>query len=1089
MDGKQYLRSDEHPRDLWRLLAAILVFLYIGAMFIMSRSDLHAVFEPPLLLPIMNTLFAGLIPIAVSIIAARTYLSSGLNSLLFMGCGMMTFGFGAVLAGWLISGQQGPNVNVTIYNSAALLGSVFHALGAVLTLKKETPETMPERRNFKLIKAYSGMFLLVFLFTLATLQGITPPFFIQGVGPTLLRQSVLGSAVILFLLSALVMMRIFTQRKLDFHYWYSLSLLMIALGLFAFFLQRSVGSPIGWLGRSGQYIGGVFALIAVLITFKSARIKGVSMQSAVAGLFRDAELSYRALVETITDAIVSFQQDGKIIQWNTAAEKVFGYRQSEAVGSSLFDLVIGETSIEMFRKEVNHLKAVDDQIKVGKPMEITGKTKDGAIIPMEVSTSAMKARDQWSFVCVFRNITERKNAEAAIQKLNDELEHKVTERTYQLNELNRELKTEITERIQVESNLRDALAESQRFREALDHVSAYIYMKDHQSRYVYANRPTLELFGCSAEELIGCDDSRFFPPDTIKRLREVDSRVFLGEQTAEEIDVADAEGGRRVYWEAKAPIYAEPESHTIWGLVGISTDITAQRRAEENYLTLFREMLDGFALQEIICDEEGRPTDYRFLAINPAFERMTGMKAEDVIGKTVLETLPGTEHHWIETYGKVALTGEPAFFENYSDELKKYFEVTAFRPASNQFACIFADITNRKQSEKEKVRLESQLFQSQKMEAIGTLAGGIAHDFNNILAAIIGYTELASDEDQKELKKQYLQETLKGAERAKNLVRQILTFSRQDGQEKKPLDIKLLLKESIKFLRASIPATIEIQQSLTDESCNIMADPTQMHQVIMNLCTNATHAMKQAGGVLTIGLSAIELSRAEIPRYPDLKPGPYVLLTVRDTGCGIDPAHIQRIFDPFFTTKTRDEGTGLGLSVVFGIVKNHNGIINVYSDQGKGSSFNIYLPRIINEVITSESVVGAVAHGTERILFVDDEPALVDIGTLMLSSLGYEIAGATSSMDALDLFRAEPQRFDLVITDMTLPKMTGIDLSREILQIRPDIPIILCSGIRDSETEAQVASLGIRAYCIKPLTRMDLSRVIRETMDGHENLF
>ena len=507
MDGKQDLRSDEHPLDLWRLLAAILVFLYLGAMFIMSRSDLKAVFEPPLLLPIMNTIFAGLIPIAVSIIAARTYLFSGLNSILFMGCGMMTFGSGAVLAGWLISGQQGPNVNVTIYNTAALLGSVFHALGAILALKK-TPETMPVRRNFNLILAYSGMFLLVFFLTLATLQGITPPFFIQGVGPTLLRQSALGTAVILFLLSALVLMRFFTQRKLDFHYWYSLSLLMIALGLFAFFLQKSVGSPIGWLGRSGQYIGGIYAMIAVLITFKSARLKGVTMQSAVAGLFRDAELSYRALVETITDAIVSFQQDGKIIQWNTAAEKVFGYRQSEAVGSSLFDLVIGEASIEMFRKEVNHLKAVDDQIKVGKQMEITGKRQDGSVIPLEVSTSAMKARDQWSFVCVFRNITERKNAEVAINKLNDELEHKVIERTAQLNGVNRELKMEIIERTQVESNLRDALAESQRFREALDHVSAYIYMKDHQSRYVYANRPTLELFGCSAEELIGCDDSR-----------------------------------------------------------------------------------------------------------------------------------------------------------------------------------------------------------------------------------------------------------------------------------------------------------------------------------------------------------------------------------------------------------------------------------------------------------------------------------------------------------------------------------------------------------------------------------------------------
>jgi len=521
----------------------------------------------------------------------------------------------------------------------------------------------------------------------------------------------------------------------------------------------------------------------------------------------------------------------------------------------------------------------------------------------------------------------------------------------------------------------------------------------------------------------------------------------------------------------------------VTGMVASIEDITSRKQTEENYRTLFREMIDGFALHEIICDEEGRPIDYRFLVVNPAFERMTGLKAEELVGRTVLEVLPKTERHWIESYGQVALTGEPVLFENYAVELEKHFQVTSFQSAPNQFACIFADITDRKLAEAEKANLEKQLFQSQKMEAIGTLAGGVAHDFNNILAAIIGYTEMATEESQKEIQSRYLQETLKGAERAKNLVKQILTFSRQDGHEKKPLDIKLLLKEAIKFLRASIPATIEIRQRLTDESCNILADPTQMHQVIMNLCTNAGHAMKQTGGVLTMELSTIELSPGEISRHSDLKPGPYVKLTVSDTGHGIDHALQLRIFDPFFTTKSKEEGTGLGLSVVYGIVKSHNGVVTVYSEPGKGASFNVYLPMIIHEEITKRSVSSAVTGGTERILFVDDEPALVDIGISMLSALGYQVTGVTSSMEALNLFRAAPDRFDLVITDMTLPKLTGIDLSREMIQIRPEIPVILCSGIRDSETEGQVKSLGIRAYCIKPLTRRDLSRVIRETLD------
>ena len=696
----------------------------------MSRSDLKAVFEPPLLLPIMNTIFAGFIPIAVSIIAARTYFFSGLNSLLFMGCGMMTFGCGAVLAGWLISGQQRPNVNVTIYNTAALLGSVFHALGAVLTLKKETPETMSERRNFKLILAYSGMLLLVFLLTLATFYGITPIFFIQGVGPTLLRQSVLWAAVILFLLSALVMMRIFTQRKLDFHYWYSLSLLLIALGLFVFFLQKSVGSPIGWLGRSGQYIGGIYALIGVLITFKSARLMGVTMQSAVAGLFVDAELSYQVLVETITDAIISFKQDGKIIQWNSAAEKVFGYRQSEAVGSSLFDLIISTDFIEMFRQEVNDLKATDDQIKVGKPIEFSGMTQDGGVIPVEVSTSAIKVRDQWSFVCVFRDITERKNAEAAIQKLNDELEQRVEQRT--------------------------------------------------------------------------------------RQLRASEQRLFLA-----------AQAGKVGIWD-----WDVENNELIW---------------EDSMYSLYGIRKDDFGGAYEAWSRTLHPDDRQL--------------AEDEIQAALRgEREYGQEFRIVQPDGTVRIL--LAASQTIRDK-----DGNALRMIGTNI-----DITERKRVEEDKAKLESQLFPSQKMEAIGTLAGGVAHDFNNILAAIIGYTEMAMEESQNKIQSRYLQETLKGAERAKDLVKQILTFSRQDGHEKKPLDIKLLLKEAVKFLRSSIPTTVEINQHVTDESCNILADPTHMHQIIMNLCTNASHAMKETGGTLKIELSNIELAKGDLLRHPELIP-------------------------------------------------------------------------------------------------------------------------------------------------------------------------------------------------------------------------
>lgn len=399
------------------------------------------------------------------------------------------------------------------------------------------------------------------------------------------------------------------------------------------------------------------------------------------------------------------------------------------------------------------------------------------------------------------------------------------------------------------------------------------------------------------------------------------------------------------------------------------------------------------------------------------------------------------------------------------------------------------ELTEHKRTEEEKAKLENQLLQTHKMEAIGTLAGGIAHDFNNILGSMIGYTEMAMLETDEKRRQKDLSEVLNACNRATDLVKQILAFSKKSDVDLKPINAGNIVKEIIGLIRSTIPSTIDIKYQISSAPMIILANSTQIHQVIMNLCSNAVHAMKRTGGILKIELSTIELGATDIPRHPDLQPGPYVKLAVSDTGHGIDPAHIQRIFDPFFTTKTKDEGTGLGLSVVYGIVKSHNGIINVYSEPDKGAVFNVYLPRIIHSESGIVNPEKPVKGGSERILFVDDEPTLVNLGTRILSSLGYEVTGVTSSVEALDIFLAEPQSFDLVITDMTLPKMTGIGLSRKILKIRADIPIILCSGIREADTDDQVKLLGIRAYLTKPLTWKELARVVRETLDDQKKSF
>lgn len=392
----------------------------------------------------------------------------------------------------------------------------------------------------------------------------------------------------------------------------------------------------------------------------------------------------------------------------------------------------------------------------------------------------------------------------------------------------------------------------------------------------------------------------------------------------------------------------------------------------------------------------------------------------------------------------------------------------------------------RDMQERDKKGLEIQLIQAQKMEAIGTLAGGIAHDFNNILSAIMGYSELALIKAPKE-KQLYnnVQNILHASHRAKDLVQQILTFSRKTEEKKAPVQISHLVKEALKFLRSSLPTTIEIREEIAREIGIVNANPTQMHQVIMNLCTNASHAMQKEGGILEVGLRNVDLDSHSAARYPDIDPGKYLRLTVSDTGEGIAPEIMGRIFEPYFTTKEKGVGTGMGLSMVHGIVKGHGGMVTVYSEPGKGSTFHVYIPLIQEEGKRPEIDEDAsVPTGTEHILFIDDEPALADLGKQMLERLGYEVTSRTSSVEALELFKAQPDRFDLVITDMTMPNMTGDRLAREFVKIRPDIPIIICTGYSEQITEEKAKRMGIKAFVMKPFVMKELAKIVRKTIDG-----
>lgn len=426
--------------------------------------------------------------------------------------------------------------------------------------------------------------------------------------------------------------------------------------------------------------------------------------------------------------------------------------------------------------------------------------------------------------------------------------------------------------------------------------------------------------------------------------------------------------------------------------------------------------------------------------------------------ETIRQSSRGTRIH-------VSIRAKPIFLG--SDQLAVY--------------AIYRDISSRKWTEEENRRLEEQLRQAQKMEAIGNLAGGIAHDFNNVLAVIMGYTELAYDRLAEGTPiKNNLKNVLTSAEKAKDLVKQILAFSRKDERKRVPISLAEVLRESLQLLRPMIPSFIEIHTTIPDDLLPVLANSTQIHQVIMNICTNAAHSMK-GNGVLNISLREVELDTQGIGKR-SLIPGKYQIMTFSDTGCGIKPEFLERVFEPYFTTKSMNEGTGMGLAVVHGIVTSHGGDITVYSKLAKGTTFNVYLPVTDEAMLTGVEKTTPVREGAGRILLVDDDPGLVEMSKLMLESLGYYVVAHTNSQSALETFRTGPDLFDIVITDQTMPLMTGQKLGAMIKEIRPNIPILLCTGFSENINEDNFKEQGIDAFMMKPIIRNELSQTVHNLL-------
>ncbi len=657
------------------------------------------------------------------------------------------------------------------------------------------------------------------------------------------------------------------------------------------------------------------------------------------------------------------------------------------------------------------------------------------------------------------------------------------------------LQQDIARREEVEREFQRACRQNQLI---LDAVGEGIFGLDSRGNHTFVNPQAARMLGYEAGELVGQPSHVIWHHSRQDgtHLPDIECPIY---QTLRDGEIHHLEDD--FFWRkdgtgfpveyTSTPILEEGR---LAGAVVSFKDISEKKKvlcdlvaSENRYRAIASTAQDAI----ILMDDHGRIAYW-----NPAAERIFGYTEGEILGRDLHELLTptrlapefnkGLARFWASGEGKA---------------IGKILEMTALRKGGLEFPVelalsalhqdegwwavgIVRDISERVRERTEREDLQAQLRQSQKMEAIGTLAGGIAHDFNNILAAIMGYTELALLEVGEGNLREMLTEVRRASGRAKDLVAHILAFSRQGEMARAPVNVAPIIKETLKMLRASLPATIEIKQTMGQDLGKILADPTQIHQVLMNLCTNAAHAMREAGGVLEVGLSQVHLQEEPVLRTFALDPGNYLRLTVRDTGQGIAPAILEKIFDPFFTTKSRGEGTGLGLSVVHGIVTSHGGGIEVQSTQGQGTSFTLYFP-VLESVSETVSVVvtDALPAGKERVLLVDDESALIEMGARALVYLGYQVTTRTSSVEALELFRDQPDNFDLVITDYTMPNMTGGELAKNILAIRPGMPIVLCTGFSEVFTEEKAKALGIGGYVMKPISIHDLACICRSVLD------
>lgn len=790
-------------------------------------------------------------------------------------------------------------------------------------------------------------------------------------------------------------------------------------------------------------------------------------------------------LNSIGDGVIATDMDGRVTFINPVAESLTGWSKEEATGKPLETVfnIINENSRKPCENPV--VKVIETGQIIGLANHTLLVARDGREIPIKDSGAPIRLNgvENLGVVLVFQDDTKDRKSQEIVRRqnqifkaLNRLFSGAVNCRTYaEVAELCLSLAEEVTgcqygSVAMVNDNGRfDTLALSdpgwEQCRMAELDPSC---IQDMEIRGIWraalnSDHGLIINDPCNHPQSIGMPEGH--PP-----LNSFLGMPFRHKNFNGMIGIANKEGGFKE-WDREL---MEDFALAFSELINSKRSEAALRESEER----FRSLIEA-SPQIVFLEQDGKfiygnPAGIRFLGKTDAYD-FFDMDVHKAVAPEFRSTLKNLLQNLAE--GKVNPPIEVKMINRDGDSVWILSSSVSVKLNGKGTTIIVGqDITEKK-------RLENQLLQAHKMEAIGTLAGGIAHDFNNVLSSIIGFTELALDDaNLSPHLEENLQEVYKAGKRAKDLVWRILAFARQSEENPKPIQVDTIALEVLKFLRSSIPTSIDIEQAISSDSL-IMGNPTQVHQIIMNLCTNAAHAMEDRGGVLKVSLKDTRCDKDSELIELDLKPGDYIEIKVSDTGVGIPADIINSVFDPYFTTKDVGEGTGMGLAVVHGIVESCGGKIRVESQLRNGTVFSVFLPISKKRREVRIHVSEKLPTGTERILFVDDEAPIAKMCGLGLERRGYKVTTRTSSVEALELFKSKPNDFNLVISDMTMPNMSGDNLALELMKIRPDIPVILCTGYSKKISEKIAIDMGIRALVYKPIIHADLAKTIRNVLD------